>query len=127
MPQLMEERPPADIRALMIRLRPLFLRAAVILRVGALVVASRLLLDGDVLGIVIAVWLAGTAIGLFWRRIWTWRLALIGDVVMVVAGALTLLEAGDLRLFSYIAGAAVIDVVLLGVGQAALDPGQPVP
>jgi hypothetical protein len=112
---------------MMIRSRPLFLRAASLLRVGALLVSARLLHEGGALGVTIGVWLAGSAIGLWWRRIWPWRLALWGDVVLVVAGALTLLDAGDLRLFSYIAGAVVLDVILLGVGQAGLDPGMPVP
>lgn len=116
-----------DLRALFARIRPWCLRAAGLLRAGALVVAAPLLLHDGAIAVVIAVWLLVSAIGLWWRRIWTWRLALIGDTVLVVAAALKLLESGNLQLFTYIAAATVADVVLLSFGQAALDPGGPPP
>jgi hypothetical protein len=59
------------------------------------------------------------------RRIWAWRVALLGDIVIVVGGAVLLLESGDLQLFTTIAAVAVVDVVLLGLGQSALDFALP--
>src|SRR5881394_719773 len=114
------ERLVMDLRALFTRLRPWCLRGAAVLRAGALVVAAPLLLHDGVIAVLIGLWLLISAVGLWWRRIWTWRIALIGDTVLVVGAAVRLLESGDLQLFSYIAGATVIDVVLLSFGQAGL-------
>lgn len=116
-----------QLRAFFVRLRPWFLRAAALLRLVALAVAMPLLLHGGWLAILIALWLVGCAAGLWRRMIWPWRLALIGDIALVIGAAVKLMDAGNLHLFEYIAGAAAAEVVLLSLGQAALDPGVPVP
>jgi hypothetical protein len=121
------ERFITDLFAIYVRARPWFLRAAALLRIAALAVWGRLLLGGGGVGIAIGVWLVVCAVGLWWRRTLLWRLALLGDIAVVIGGAVKLLDAGDLQLFAYIAGAAAIEVVLLSLGQPALDPGAPVP
>src|SRR5262249_33985772 len=117
------ERLVMDLLALFARIRPWCLRAAAPLPAAAPAVPPPLLLHAGAIAVLVAGWLLISAVGLWWRRIWTWRLALIGDTVLIVVAALRLQESGDLQLFTYIAAATVADVVLLSFGQAALDPG----
>jgi hypothetical protein len=119
------ERLITDLRAALPRIRPWVLRAAAILRAGALVTSARLLSHAGAVGLVIAVWLAVTGAGLWRRRIWPWRAALLGDIALVLGMAFALLETADLQLFTVIASAAVADILLLSFGQLALDPGEP--
>ena len=114
-----------DLRTILARARPWCLRAASVLRIVALAVSARALLKFDLIGIAIALWLCISAGGLWWRRVWAWRLALLGDVVIVVGGAVMLVESGDLQLFGAIAAVAAADTVLQGLGQAALAVPPP--
>ena len=119
------ERLIMDLRAVLVRIRPWCLRVDTLLRVAVLAVSARMLVTGGGLGIAIGLWLCLSAVGLWRRRLWAWRVALLGDVAIVVGGAMVLLEAADLQMFSSIAATAVVDVVLLGLGQAALDMSLP--
>ena len=114
-----------DLRAAIVRIRPWCLRAAALLRLGVLAVSGPALVREGALGISIAVWLCVSAVGLWWRRVLFWRGALLVDIAIVVGGAIVLLEASDLQLFSTIAATVVIDVALLGFGQAALELPPP--
>jgi hypothetical protein len=114
-----------DLRTALARLRPWCLRADGLLRIAILAISARMLLGGGALGIAIGIWLCLSAVGMWRRRIWAWRVALLGDIVIVVGGAVLLLESGDLQLFTTIAAGAVVDVVLLGLGQSALDFALP--
>ena len=113
-----------DLRAALERVRPWALRADAVLRVGVLAVAARMLVNDGAVGILIGIWLALSAVGVFWRRVWAWRVSLLGDIAIVVGCAMTMLESDNLQMFSTIAGTAVVDVVLLGLGQSALEIPQ---
>ena len=116
-----------DIRTAFTRIRPWCLKAAALLRICVFAVTARVLLPWGAVGIGIAIWLGLSAVGLWRRRLWAWRVALLGDIAIVMTAAVLLLEAGDLQLFSTIAAVAIVDVVLLGLGQAALEFTLPPP
>ena len=116
-----------DIRTVFTRLRPWCLRAAGLLRVSVFAVTARVLFPWGAIGIAIGIWLCLSAVGLWRRRLWAWRVALLGDIAIVVSAAVMLVEAGDLQLFSTISAVAIVDVVLLGLGQTALEFALPPP
>jgi hypothetical protein len=118
------ERLVMDLRAALERVRPWALRADGALRVVALALAARMLINSGAVGILIGIWLALCAVGVFWRRVWAWRVSLLGDIAIVVGCAMTMVESDNIQLFSTIAGVAVADVVLLGLGQSALEVPQ---
>ena len=117
----------ATLTAVLLRVRPWCLRAAALLRLAAVAVAVPTLMRGGVGALLLALFAAACAMGLWRRMIWPWRLALAGDVVLLIVGAVILLQSEDLALFGYIAGGVTLDVILLSVGQAALDPGVTMP
>jgi hypothetical protein len=101
------------------KIGPWFLRAAALLRVAALGVAGLALYNAGAAGITLAAVLALSAVGLWFRRVWPWRVAVVVDIALVIFFAIALIDTGDLRLFSWIAAAVTVDVGLLGLGQAA--------
>jgi hypothetical protein len=102
------------------RIGPWFLRAAALLRVAALGVSGLALYNAGGAGIALAAVLALSAVGLWFRRVWPWRMAVVVDIALVIFFAIALIDEGDLRLFAWIAAAVIADVVLLVLGQAAL-------
>jgi hypothetical protein len=121
------ERLVMDLRTALARVRPWCLRVDALLRVGALAVSARMLISGGWIGAAVGLWLTLSAVGLWWRRVWAWQVSLLGDIAIVVGGAMMLVESENLQLFGTIAGIAVVDVVLLGLGQSALETPAPPP
>lgn len=110
-----------DLRTAFTRLRPWCLKAAALLHVCVFAVSARVLFPWGPVGIAIGVWLCLSAVGLWRRRLWAWRVALLGNIAIVVSAAVILLETGGLQLFSTISAVAIVDVILLGLGQSALE------
>lgn len=109
------------------RLRPWSLRVAALLRLVVVAIVGARLYQAGLSGMVLGLLFVGCAIGLWFRRTWPWVVALVLDIVVVIYYAVTLVESPDVHLFTFVAVAAVMDVVLLSVGQSTLAPTGPPP
>lgn len=107
------------------RVRRWCLRTAAVSRLVVLAMTGVSLWRSGGAGVALVCTLIVSAIGIWFRRPWPWRAALLTDIVVVVFFAVKLIDSNDLQLFCTISGAAVLDVVLLGAGQGALARPQP--
>jgi hypothetical protein len=115
-----------DLRTTFGQMRPWLLRVAALLRVVVIFVAGGHLVHAGWPGMTVLALFGICALGLWRRRIWPWRIALLVDIALVVYYAVKLIDTGDIQLFSYISATAVFDIVLLGLGQETLiRPGPP--
>jgi hypothetical protein len=116
-----------ELRVRVEKIGPWFLRAAALLRVVVLAVSGFALYQAGGAGLALASVLALSAVGVWFRRVWPWRAAVVLDIAAVIFFAAALIDSGEtssLRLFAYIAGTVTADIVLLGLGEAALARPQ---